>query len=85
MKKLSLVLSIVALTIAFTPVNKAEAAPECTLTADSSAGEYIVNFSGKTIFSNASPGSIKTENLSIPAGTYNLTAVTWNNHSSHGG
>ena len=82
LKKSTILITI--LTITFSGSYRiAEAAPACPLSQGD--GEYIVNFSGKTIFSNADPKSIKTTGLNIPAGTYNLTAVTYDNHSAHGG
>ncbi len=69
------------------PFNGANAATpiSCPLTAGSNS--YIVNFPSTVIVSNtgtAFANEVST-NTNLPAGNYDITAVTWDDHSGHGG
>lgn len=71
--------ALIALIISGTlPTSVAYAAPACTLTAG--AGEIVVNFNGTSLLSSTTPNRI-SQSASIPAGTYTITAVTWDNHT----
>lgn len=84
MKTIIKTILISALFVAIMPINNASAAtPTCPLSA--TGDEVLINFSGKEIYSNVSPKSITHPGVSIPAGTYTITAVTYDNHSVHGG
>jgi len=69
------------------PFNGAQAASpiSCPLTAGSDS--YIVNFPSTVLVSNIGT-AFATEvsvNANLPAGNYDITAVTWDDHSGHGG
>jgi hypothetical protein len=71
--------ALIALIISGTlPTSVAYAAPACTLTAG--AGEIVVNFDGTSLLSSTTPNRT-AQTASIPAGTYTITAVTWDNHT----
>ena len=62
----------------------ADAAPSCNLHAGS--GDILVIFSTNLLYANPSYGDVfKDYSVNIPAGTYKVTATTWDDHSSHGG
>jgi LPXTG-motif cell wall-anchored protein len=85
MKKISkysfaLIFALLTIIIINPNTSLASNAPSCRLTADS--GDVIVPF-GMQIMSNAGTRTA-TVNANVPAGTYNLIAETWDNHSGHG-
>ena len=69
------------------PFNGAQAASpiSCPLTAGN--GSYIVNFPSTVIVSNTGTSFANevSTNTNLPAGSYTVTAVTWDDHSGHGG
>ncbi len=69
------------------PFNGAQAASpiSCPLTAGSNS--YIVNFPSTVIVSNTGTAFANevSVNTNLPAGNYDITAVTWDDHSGHGG
>lgn len=69
------------------PFNGAQAASpiSCPLTAGSDS--YIVNFPSTVIVSNTGTAFANevSVNTNLPAGNYDITAVTWDDHSGHGG
>jgi len=82
MKKTIISALLVAFVFGTIPAQVAEAAPACPLTAG--ANETIVTFNGTTLFSNAEPRAL-AHAVSIPAGEYQITSVTWDDHAAHGG
>lgn len=85
MKKLLILLSIFALTLVFIPASKSEAYVACPMSAG--AGEIVVDFPSRvTLFSSAPPHTF-THPIGdvLPAGKYEVTSVTYDAHSAHGG
>lgn len=85
MKKLLIPLSIFTLTLVLIPASKSEAYVACPMTAG--AGEIVVDFQSRvTLFSSAPPHTF-THPIGdvLPAGKYEVTSVTYDAHSAHGG
>lgn len=83
MKKIiTITLSIFALALVLIPRGEVLASPACPLTAE--AGETIVTFNDMLLFSSAPP-HFWDKTASVPAGEYSVTAVTYDDHSGHGG